>query len=213
MFHIYCTNRPDDVRPGTLGTAVEGYTLKLLPEDAEGPGAPEVAEGETGVLWVRGRSAAMGYHGDRQKSFATFFGAWCRTGDLFRRDASGAYVFLGRADDLLKVSGIWVAPVEVEACLVTHDAVTDAAVIGSEEDGLTKVKAFVILRDDARTEDPAALAALADALRELVKARLSKHKYPRWVVFCDDLPKNDRGKVDKRLLKEREGRGENPRGH
>jgi benzoate-CoA ligase family protein len=212
MFHIYCTNRPGDVRPGTLGTAVEGYTLRLLPEDAEGPGAPEVPEGETGVLWVRGRSAAMGYHGDRQKSFATFFGAWCRTGDLFRRDASGAHVFLGRADDLLKVSGIWVAPVEVEGCLVTHDAVTDAAVIGSEEDGLTKVKAFVVLRDDARTEDPVALTALADELRELVKARLSKHKYPRWVVFCDDLPKNDRGKVDKRLLKEREGRGENPRG-
>lgn len=213
MFHIYCTNRPGDVRPGTLGTAVEGYELRLLPEDAEGPGAPEVADGDTGVLWVRGPSAAIGYFEDRPKSFATFFGAWCRTGDLFRRDASGAFVFAGRADDLLKVSGIWVAPLEVEDCLVQHDAVSMAAVIGADDDGLVKVKAFVVLRDDVRSGDPAALAALADELRDFVKARLSKHKYPRFIVFEGDLPKNDRGKVDRRLLKEREARGENPRGH
>ncbi len=213
MFHIYCSNRPGDVRPGTLGTAVEGYDLRLLPDDAEGPGAPEVADGENGVLWVRGPSAAMGYFEDREKSFATFYGAWCRTGDLFRRDSRGSYVFAGRADDLLKVSGIWVAPVEVEDCLVRHEAVVQAAVIGAEDEGLVKVKAFVVLQADVRTEDMVALAALADELRELVKARLSRHKYPRWVVFCDELPKNDRGKVDKRLLKERERRGENPRGH
>jgi benzoate-CoA ligase family protein len=212
MFHIYCTNRPDDVRPGTLGTPVEGYTIRLLPEDAEGPGAPEVEPGEPGVMWVRGPSAAMGYFEDRPKSFATFFGAWCRTGDLFRRDATGAYVFVGRGDDLLKVSGIWVAPLEVEECLARHDAVSMAAVIGADDEGLIKVKAFVVLRDDARTEEPSRRAALADALREHVKARLSKHKYPPIVVFCDELPKNDRGKIDRRLLKEREARGENPRG-
>jgi benzoate-CoA ligase family protein len=213
MFHIYCSNRPGDVRPGTLGTAVEGYEIRILPTDATGPGAPEVARGEPGVMWVRGASASMGYFEDRPKSFATFFGAWCRTGDLFRVDASGAYEFLGRADDLLKVSGIWVAPVEVEECLCAHPAVSIAAVIGAEEGpGLVKVKAFVVLREDAATTDESKLRTLAEELREHVKSRLSKHKYPRSIVFADDVPKNDRGKVDKKTLKEREARGENPKG-
>ncbi len=212
MFHIYCSNRPGDVRPGTLGIPVEGYEIRVLPTDAVGPGAPEVPLGEPGVMWVRGASASMGYFEDRPKSFATFFGAWCRTGDLFRVDASGAYEFLGRADDLLKVSGIWVAPVEVEECLCAHPAVSSAAVIGAEEDALVKVKAFVVVRDETIAADPDKLRVLADELREHVKSRLSKHKYPRSIVFCDDLPKNDRGKVDKKTLKEREVRGENPKG-
>jgi len=212
MFHIYCSNRPGDVRPGTLGRVVEGYEIRLLPIDAIGPGAVEVAQGETGMMWVRGPSASMGYFEDRQKSFDTFFGAWCRTGDLFRADASDAYEFLGRADDLLKVSGIWVAPVEVEECLSSHRAVSLAAVIGAEEDKLVKVKAFIVLREDMTTTDPVALQALAEELREHVKSRLSKHKYPRSIVFCEDVPKNDRGKVDKKTLREREARGENPKG-
>jgi acyl-coenzyme A synthetase/AMP-(fatty) acid ligase len=112
------------------------------------------------------------------------------------------------------VGGLWVAPIEVEECLMQHSAVSLAAVIGAEEDGLVKPKAFIILRDEARARaaTDAGRQALAAELKEHVKARLSKHKYPRWVAFVDDVPKNDRGKVDKKVLKTREAAGENPRG-
>jgi benzoate-CoA ligase family protein len=214
MFHIYCSNRPGDVKPGALGRVVEGYTIKILSSDAEGPGEPELPRGETGVMWVRGDSVALGYFQDRDKSWATFFGHWCRTGDLFKLDEEGYLFFSGRADDLLKVGGIWCAPVEVEDCLAHHPAVSLAAVIGADDDGLVKPKAFVVLREEARgrAASDAERAALAEELKGFVKERLSKHKYPRWVVFVDDVPKNDRGKVDKKTLKEREARGENPRG-
>jgi benzoate-CoA ligase family protein len=210
MFHIYCSNRPGDIKPGSLGRVVDGYTLKILSSDATSPGEPELPRGETGVMWVKGDSVALGYFQDRDKSWSTFHGHWCRTGDLFKLDEDGYLYFSGRADDLLKVGGIWCAPIEVEDCLMDHPAVSLAAVIGAEDDGLVKPKAFVILRDDARLAGPG--EALAEELKGWVKAKLSKHKYPRWVVFVDDVPKNDRGKVDKKTLKEREARGENPRG-
>ncbi len=209
MFHIYCTNRPGDVRPGSLGRVVEGYEIKILPSEATAPGGPELPIGETGVMWVRGESTSMGYFEDREKSFATFLGPWCRTGDLFRLEEGGYLYFSGRADDLLKVSGVWVAPLEVEECLAAHPAVSLAAVIGAEEDGLTKVKAFIVLRPEHRGGD---MTKIAGELKEHVKSTLSKHKYPRWIAFVDDVPKNDRGKVDKKVLKEREARGENPKG-
>src|SRR5262249_36457055 len=194
MFHIYCTNRPGGVKPGSLGRVVEGYTIKILSSDATGPGEPELPRGETGVMWVKGDSVALGYYQDREKSWATFFGHWCRTGDLFRIDEQDYLWFSGRADDLLKVGGIWVAPNEVEECLMQHAAVSLAAVIGAEDEGLVKPKAFVVLRDDARAHaaTPAGRTALAAELKEHVKARLSKHKYPRWIAFVDDVPKNDR---------------------
>jgi benzoate-CoA ligase family protein len=212
MFHIYCTNRPGDVQPGSLGRVVEGYTLKILSSDAEAPGEPELPRGETGVMWVKGDSVALGYFEDRDKSWSTFHGHWCCTGDLFRLDEQGYLWFSGRADDLLKVGGVWVAPVQVEDCLMSHPAVSLAAVIGAEEEGLVKPKALVVLREGARAPGDA-LAALAEELKAHVRERLSKHKYPRWIVFVDDVPKNDRGKVDKKTLKEREARGEIPRGH
>ncbi|MDB4952912.1 MAG: hypothetical protein JWO36_481 [Myxococcales bacterium] len=205
MFHIYCSNRPGDVMPGSLGRVVEGYTLKILAEDAEGPGAPELAPGEIGVLWVKGDSVAQGYFCDREKSWKTFHGHWCRTGDLFHIDERGYLYFSGRADDLFKVGGIFVAPREVEDCLLAHPAVSMVAVIPGEDQGLTKPKALVVLRPDARGGDK---RALADELKAHVQARLSKHKYPRWILFVEDLPKNDRGKVDKKTLLEREKRGE-----
>jgi benzoate-CoA ligase family protein len=205
MFHIYCSNRPGDVMPGSLGRAVEGYTLKILPEDAEGAGAPALPPGEIGVLWVKGDSVAHGYFQDRDKSWKTFHGHWCRTGDLFSIDERGYLWFQGRADDLFKVGGIFVAPREVEDCLLGHPCVSGVAVIPAEDHGLTKPKAVVELRPDAKARDR---AALAGELKAHVQARLSKHKYPRWVVFVDDLPKNDRGKVDKKQLIEREKRGE-----
>jgi benzoate-CoA ligase family protein len=205
MFHIYCSNRPGDVKPGSLGKVVAGYELRVLPEDADGPGAPPLPPGEIGVLWVKGDSVSQGYFRDRDKSWKTFHGHWCRTGDLFAIDADGYLYFSGRADDLFKVGGVFVAPREVEDCLLAHPAVSVAAVIPAEEQGLTKPKALVVLRPDARDRDRSALAA---ELKAHVQARLSKHKYPRWVVFVDDLPKNDRGKVDKKALIEREQRGE-----
>lgn len=202
MFHIYASNRPGDIKPGSLGRVVDGYEIKVLARDAAGPGAPELPPGETGVMWVRGDSVAMGYFQDRDKSWQTFHGHWCRTGDLFRIDADGYLWFSGRADDIFKVSGIWVAPLEVEECLMRHDAVSLAAVIPADDGGLTKPKAFVVLREAAR--ERATTAGGADALtaelQDHVKTSLSKHKYPRWVVFCDDLPKNDRGKINRKQL-------------
>jgi acyl-coenzyme A synthetase/AMP-(fatty) acid ligase len=146
---------------------------------------------------------ACDYHGDRDKSWSTFYGPWCRTGDLFRMDADGYLWFSGRADSLFKVGGVFVAPLEIEECLMTHEAVALAAVIPAEDAGLTKPKAFVVVREGVtRTGDE-----LQRALQEHVKARLSKHKYPRWVVFVEDLPRNDRGKIDRKTLIERERQG------
>ena len=210
MFHIYCSNRPGDVVPGSLGRVVDGYELRVLPVDADGPGAAPVAPGETGVLWVRGDSVALGYAGDREKSWSTFFGHWCKTGDLFRVDEHGYHWFEGRADELLKVGGVWVAPLEVEGCLAQHQAVSAAAVIGAEEDGLTKPKAFVVRTSAALGQGEAELAA---ELKEWVKGRLSLHKYPRAIAFVDELPKNDRGKIDRKELRRRELAGETPGGH
>ncbi|RMH40259.1 MAG: benzoate-CoA ligase family protein [Deltaproteobacteria bacterium] len=195
MFHIYCTNRPGDVVPGSVGRAVDGYEIRILPRDADGPGADPVPVGETGVMWVRGDSVALGYFQDRDASWRTFHGHWCRTGDLFRRDADGYLWFAGRADDLFKVGGIWVAPLEVEECLLQHPAVALCAVIPVRVDGLVKPKAYVVLRDGVAPGD-----ALAEELQRHVQTRLSKHKYPRYVEFVDDLPKNDRGKVDRKRL-------------
>lgn len=207
MFHIYCSNRPGDVMPGSLGRVVEGYELRILPADAEGPGATPCGPGETGVMWVKGDSVALGYFEDRDKSWQTFHGHWCRTGDLFRIDERGYLWFEGRADELLKVGGVWVAPIEVENCLLEHPAVAAAAVVGVEHEGLTKPKAFVVTKAGATPDD-----ALADALKQWVQGRLSKHKYPRTVAFVDDLPKNDRGKLDRKELRRRELAGENPAG-
>jgi acyl-coenzyme A synthetase/AMP-(fatty) acid ligase len=199
MFHIYASNRPGDIKPGSLGKAVEGYELRILPEDAEGAGATACAPGEIGVLWVRGDSVSLGYWLDRDKSWKTFSGHWCRTGDLFRIDEEGYLYFAGRADELLKVSGLWVAPVEVEDCLMKHEAVQLAAVIGVEDEGLMKPKAFIVLRAGF-----SATVVLGEELKEFVKARLLPHKYPRLVEFVDDVPKNDRGKVDRRALRARQ---------
>jgi benzoate-CoA ligase family protein len=193
MFHIYASNRPGDIKPGSLGKAVDGYELRILPEDADGPGAAQCPPGEIGVLWVKGDSVSMGYWLDRDKSWKTFYGHWCRTGDLFKIDQDQYLYFAGRADELLKVSGLWVSPLEVEECLMQHAAVAHAAVIGVEDEGLVKPKAFVILREGAKATE-------AD-LQEHVKARLAKHKYPRFIEFVADLPKNDRGKIDRKALR------------
>ncbi|MGO8996866.1 MAG: benzoate-CoA ligase family protein [Polyangiaceae bacterium] len=200
MFHIYASNRPGDIKPGSLGKAVEGYELRVLPEEAEGPGAATCPPGEIGVLWVKGDSVSHAYWLDRDKSWKTFHGHWCRTGDLFKVDEDGYLYFAGRADELLKVSGLWVAPVEVEECLMGHHAVALAAVIGVEDEGLLKPKAFIVLRVGVQRNQH----ELENELKEWVKQRLSKHKYPRLIEFVTDVPKNDRGKVDRKALRARE---------
>lgn len=198
MFHIYVSNRPGDIKPGSLGRVVEGYEVRVLPRDAEGPGAQALPHGEIGTLWVRGESVALCYWEDRDKSWQTFHGRWCCTSDLFYLDAEGYLYFAGRADDLVKVSGLWVSPLEVEDCLLGHPAVAEVAVVGVEVDGLMTTRAYVVPRAGHAPGDP-----LAKALQDHAKATLARHKYPRAVVFVDELPKNDRGKVDRKALKAR----------
>jgi benzoate-CoA ligase family protein len=193
-FHIYITNRPGDVRPGSLGRVVEGYETRIV--DAEGR---ELPTGEMGTLKVRGDSAALCYWQAHEKSKQTFAGDWCTTGDQFHIDADGYHWYHGRTDDMLKVSGIYVAPVEIEHCLMQHEAVVECAVVGHDAgDHLVKPKAFVVLREGFAPHDE-----LAAALKEFVKSRLAVYKYPRWIEFTASLPKNDRGKIDRKQLKSR----------
>ena len=198
MFHIYCSNRPGDIKPGSLGRVVEGYEIRILSQDADGPGAQPLPAGETGVMWVKGDSVAHGYFQDRDKSWETFHGHWCKTGDLFNLDDEGYLYFAGRSGDIFKVSGIWLAPTEVEECLLQHPAVSLCCVIPVQVDGLTKSKAIIVLRDSHKGQD------LISELQEHVKTILSRYKYPRLIRFVDELPKNDRGKIDRKQLIESE---------
>ncbi len=193
MFHIYITNRPGDVKPGSLGRIVEGYEAKIV--DAEGATLPT---GEMGTLRIKGDSAALCYWNAHEKSKETFAGDWCTTGDQFHVDGEGYYWYHGRTDDMLKVSGVFVAPAEIENCLLQHEAVVEAAVVGFDAgDRLVKPKAFVVARDTYTKDD-----ALAQQLKDFVKARLAPYKYPRWIEFVSALPKNDRGKIDRKQLKQ-----------
>jgi benzoate-CoA ligase len=198
MLHIFLSNRPGEVRYGTSGRPVEGYRVELRDERGRVIEGPD----EIGDLFVEGPSAALMYWGDRARSRDTFQGAWTRTGDKYQRDADGFYVYSGRSDDMLKVSGQYVSPFEVEATLMQHPAVLEAAVIGIlDADGLTRSKAFVVLKDPSRASD-----GLADELKQLVKQNLAPHKYPRAVEFLPELPKTATGKIQRFRLRERETR-------
>ena len=191
MFHIYITNRPGDIKPGSLGRIVEGYEAKIV--DAEGT---EVRTGEMGTLRIKGDSAALCYWNAHEKSKETFAGDWCTSGDQFHVDENGYYWYHGRTDDMLKVSGVYVAPVEIENCLLQHEAVLECAVVGHETDGLVKPKAFIVAREGFETTDQ-----LAEDIKQFVKDHIAVYKYPRWIEFVDSLPKNDRGKIDRKKLK------------
>jgi benzoate-CoA ligase len=195
MLHIFLSNRPGEVRYGTTGVPVPGYDVELRGDD----GRP-VADGEVGDLYIRGPSAALMYWTSRDKSRATFQGEWTKSGDKYVRRDDGYYVYAGRADDMLKVSGLYVSPFEVEAALVQHPAVLEAAVIGKEDaDGLTKTKAFVVLKPGHAPEP-----ALEDALKAFVKDKLAPYKYPRHIEFIAELPKTATGKIQRFRLRERE---------
>jgi benzoate-CoA ligase family protein len=194
MLHIFLSNRPGDVRYGTTGKPVPGYTLKLVGDDGE-----PVAAGDEGSLWVEGPSSAVAYHRERARSLATFHGPWTRTGDRYVRDEDGYYTYSGRADDMLKVGGIWVSPFEVESALSSHDAVVEAAVVGhTDDDGLVKPKAFVVLR-----HEPDDALSLVRELQAFVKSRLAPYKYPRWIEIVENLPKTATGKIQRFKLRAR----------
>lgn len=194
MFHIYISNHPGDVKLGSLGRIVPGYEAQIV--DPEGRIVPE---GEPGRLRIRGGSTALCYWGDKAKSRANFQGEWCTTADIFRRDSQGYYFYEGRDDDLLKVSGIWVSPLEIENVLLEHPAVAEVCVVGREdEDKLTKPHAFVVLKPGHQGGEQ-----LAAELKAHIQARLTPHKYPRWFEWRESLPKNDRGKIARKELKAR----------
>jgi benzoate-CoA ligase len=192
MLHIFLSNRPGAVRYGTSGTPVPGYELRILGDD----GKP-LPIGEVGELQINGPTAAMAYWNNREKSRNTFQGPWTRSGDKYAIDADGYYIYAGRSDDMLKVSGIYVSPIEVESALITHPAVLEAAVIGREDaEHLTKPVAYVVLKNGQQPGD-----ALAEELRQHVKSQLAPYKYPRWIEFIDELPKTATGKIQRFKLR------------
>jgi benzoate-CoA ligase family protein len=175
-YHIYISNRPGRVRPGSVGELVPGYRAQIA---------------ENGELWIEGDTAALLYWGEHEKTKETFHGDLVKTGDLFERDDDGYFWYRGRVDDLIKVGGIWVAPAEIERCLVTHPGVVECAVVGTQQNGLTLTRAFVVVREPVEER----------TLQDYVRERLSPHKVPREVRFVDDLPKTPSGKLDRKALR------------
>ena len=175
-YHIYISNRPGRVRAGSTGELVPGYEAHLA---------------ESGELWIEGDTAALLYWGEHEKTKRTFAGDVVKTGDLFTRDEDGYFWYQGRVDDLIKVGGIWVAPAEIEHCLVSHPQVVECAVVGHQKNGLTLTRAYVVARE--RLDE--------QTVKDFVRERLSPHKVPREVLFVDDLPKTPSGKLDRKALR------------
>ncbi|HEY6132691.1 MAG TPA: benzoate-CoA ligase family protein [Rubrivivax sp.] len=190
MLHIFLSNQPGRVRYGSTGWPVPGYEVELRGDD----GRP-VADGDTGDLYIKGPTAALMYWGNREKSRDTFQGAWTKSGDKYQRNADGSYTYAGRSDDMLKVSGVYVSPFEVESTLMQHPAVLEVAVIGvPDSEGLTRTKACVVLKPGQ--------AVSADELKAFVKDRLAPYKYPRLIEFIAELPKTATGKIQRFKLRE-----------
>ena len=193
MLHIFLSNRPGDVRPGTTGKPVPGYELRLIDDQ----GGVVTKPGELGELQIGGPTSAIMYWNQREKTKNTFQGPWTRSGDKYSVDKDGYYAYGGRSDDMLKVSGIYVSPAEVEAALVSHEAVLEAAVVGAaDEQKLIKPKAFVVLKPGKSPSD-----SLKTALQQHVKDRLAPYKYPRWIEFLGELPKTATGKIQRFKLR------------
>ena len=194
MLHIYCSNRLHEVKPGSSGKPVPGYELKIL--DDEGKPVPK---GEAGDLYVKGDSALALYWAQHEKSKRSILGEWFFTGDRYRIDDEGFYWYEGRSDDMIKVSGLWVSPIEIESALLEHPAVAESAVVGVTVDGFTKIKAFVIAKPEAVKGD-----ALVAELQEHCKSRLQRFQYPHLIAFVPELPKTVTGKIQRYKLREKE---------
>ncbi|MEA2660975.1 MAG: hypothetical protein QOH08_547 [Chloroflexota bacterium] len=193
MLHIFISNLPGSARGGTSGKVVPGYKAKIV-DDA----GTELPAGGSGHLWVSGDSACAYYWNKHEKTKATIRGDWMVTGDTYHLDPDGCFTYEGRSDDMLKVSGQWVSPAEVEAALMGHDRVLEAAVVGAKDkDELVKPKAYVTLKNASAGDD-----ALAEELKAFVKGRITPYKYPRWIVFTAELPKNAAGKIQRYKLRE-----------
>jgi benzoate-CoA ligase len=196
MWHIFLSNQPGRIRPGTLGEVVPGFEVKV--RDQEGHDLPD---GEPGWLWVRGDSRAIGYWQHMEKTRQTFRGEWVVTGDIVCRDAAGYFTYCGRGDELLKVAGKWLAPQEVESCLLQHPLVQEAAVVGmTDASGLTKPHAYVVARERR--------AGLEEELKAFVRDRLEPYKHPRQITLVESLPRTHLGKVDRARLRGGSGRSE-----
>jgi benzoate-CoA ligase family protein len=193
VLHIFISNRPGAVRHATSGTPVSGYDVAIRSDDGRDAGVDEV-----GDLWVRGESIAAGYWNAPEATARTFVEGWLRTGDKFSRDADGFYHYAGRGDDMLKVGGIWLSPVEVEAVLLEHPGVLDAAVVGrADADSLIKPRAFIVPRDAADACDE-----FAAKLKQFVRERLAHYKCPRWIEFRTELPRTSTGKLRRAALRD-----------
>jgi benzoate-CoA ligase family protein len=191
-FHIFISNRPGDVRPGSTGKPVQGYEVRIVDEDGE-----PTPEGEVGRLLLKGETTALCYLNQYERTKQTFLGDWIDTGDKYRVDEDGYFWHAGRTDDMLKVGGIWVSPTEVESALIGHDAVVECAVVGAkDESDLVKPKAFVVLGEGFEKSD-----ALAEELISYCVEKMAAYKRPRWVVFLDELPKTATGKIQRFKLR------------
>jgi len=191
LLHIFLSNIPGDVVYGTSGVAVPGYNLRLVDDEDK-----EVGLGVIGELLVNGPSTAVGYWNQPDKSRATFAGQWTRTGDKYERREDGRLVYCGRTDDMFKVSGIWVSPFEVEQALISHASVLEAAVVAArDDDGLEKPKAFVVLKPGLADDN------LSESLKDHVKQKIGKWKFPRWIEVIDELPKTATGKIQRFKLR------------
>src|SRR3954454_26545 len=191
MLHIYCSNRPGDIHPGTSGRPVPGYELVLLDEQRQ-----PARRGEVGNLYVRGDSALAHYWHQHEKTKAALLGDLFFTGDRYRQDADGCYVYEGRADDMIKVGGLWASPIEIENALVEHPRVLEAAAVGVDHEYTTRVKAFVICRGDPGDD------GLVGELQEWCRERLRRYEYPYFIDFVDELPKTPTGKIQRYKLRE-----------
>jgi benzoate-CoA ligase len=197
MLHCFVANRPGAVRYGTSGVPVPGYRVRLVDDDGA-----EVAPGEIGELQVSGPTTAAYYWNNREKTRSTFLGEWMRTGDKYRQDSDGYLIHCGRSDDMMKVSGLWVSPMEVESALIAHDAVLEAAVVAAnDENDLVKPKAFIVLKEGVPAGD-----AMRQELQDFVKTRLAPYKYPRYIEFMTELPKTATGKLQRYILARRESK-------
>ncbi len=192
MLHIYCSNRPGAVKPGTSGTPVDGYRIEI--RDEHGDPTPV---GEAGEMWVEGPSALASYWHQVERSRDKIRGRWFLSGDRYRSDEDGYYTYEGRVDDMMKIGGLWVSPIEIENRLMEHPAVREAAVVAADVDHRSRIKAHVILAGERD-----GTADLTQELQEWCKDALQRYQFPHLVEYVDDFPRTATGKIQRFQLRD-----------